>query len=389
MSGSPKSTVRSTRPPSAPTGNLPTRPPNKRHTAEWKPSALRSPDQGALGAEQTIAYTLAMKAVKEVDPKGTPAQWHAQVQKLQPWVDQATQSLQNDGSETAKQTLLTGLVEKLKKSPLDLSQLDPVKVEGASYQVKAGDTLQSIAKANGMTVDELLKDNPEFAQAIAELMRKKGEAYNALLVSDAPLPTGQALKVPSKAAKPVAGPTSSSSGSNSGGGSSQSSSSGGGSSGGVSSGGSSGPIAGAGSAAPAALSKNAKTAYDYFINKGLSPAQAAGIIGNLMQESGVNPGSVQSGGPGRGIAQWSVGERWQGVLAMAKAQGKQPGDLGVQLDYLWKELTTTESGSLAALKGTSSASQAAVVFEQHFERAGTPKNAARIANAESVLAKYA
>src|SRR4051812_26829508 len=56
---------------------------------------------------------------------------------------------------------------------------------------------------------------------------------------------------------------------------------------------------------------NDKAAYDFFVAKGLTPFQAAGIVGNLDQESGVNPASVQfGGGPGRGIAQWSVGGRW-------------------------------------------------------------------------------
>src|SRR5262245_59249479 len=52
-------------------------------------------------------------------------------------------------------------------------------------------------------------------------------------------------------------------------------------------------------------------AFTFFVSKGLTPIQAAGIVGNLDQESGVDPNSVQyGGGPGRGIAQWSVGGRW-------------------------------------------------------------------------------
>jgi len=58
-----------------------------------------------------------------------------------------------------------------------------------------------------------------------------------------------------------------------------------------------------------ALTSNEKAAYDFFVAKGLSKVQSAGIVGNLIQESNVLPGSVQPGGPGRGIAQWSVGGR--------------------------------------------------------------------------------
>ncbi len=52
-------------------------------------------------------------------------------------------------------------------------------------------------------------------------------------------------------------------------------------------------------------------AFDYFVGKGLTDVQAAGIVGNLDQESGMSPTIAQyGGGPGRGIAQWSVGGRW-------------------------------------------------------------------------------
>ena len=56
---------------------------------------------------------------------------------------------------------------------------------------------------------------------------------------------------------------------------------------------------------------NDKIAFDFFLAKGLTPVQSAGIIGNLDQESGMDPTIWQyGGGPGRGIAQWSAGGRW-------------------------------------------------------------------------------
>src|SRR4051794_40505969 len=38
-----------------------------------------------------------------------------------------------------------------------------------------------------------------------------------------------------------------------------------------------------------ALSNNEQTAFNYFVNKGLTKAQAAGVVGNLIQESSVIP----------------------------------------------------------------------------------------------------
>src|SRR6476469_9763355 len=56
----------------------------------------------------------------------------------------------------------------------------------------------------------------------------------------------------------------------------------------------------------AALSNNARTAFNYFVNTATTEIQAAGIVGNLMQESSVRPTATEyGGGPGRGIAQWS------------------------------------------------------------------------------------
>src|ERR1700683_922620 len=68
------------------------------------------------------------------------------------------------------------------------------------------------------------------------------------------------------------------------------------------------PSVGTSGAAATTAFPNEKTAYDYFGAKGLTNFQAAGIVGNLDQESGVDPTIDQeNGGPGRGIAQWSAG----------------------------------------------------------------------------------
>jgi hypothetical protein len=130
-------------------------------------------------------------------------------------------------------------------------------------------------------------------------------------------------------------------------------------------------------------SGNVQQAYNYLLGKGLSDFQAAGVVGNLAQESGVNPNSNQSGGgPGRGIAQWTVNERWQGVLALAKQRNKPPTDLGVQLDFLWSEF---QGQGLSQVKAATDVSGATQAFEQSFERAGTPAMQNRINFAKNVL----
>jgi len=154
------------------------------------------------------------------------------------------------------------------------------------------------------------------------------------------------------------------------------------------SGGGSGGSGGTGAGAPTDLtgSGNVQQAYNYFISKGLKDFQSAGIIGNLAQESGVSPTASQSGGPGRGIAQWSVGQRWDQLEAWAKKGNRDPNSLATQLDYMWVELTGGEAGALSAVKAAGNVSDATSAFEQSYERAGQPNMANRIKYAQNVLA---
>ncbi|RRD03291.1 hypothetical protein EII34_14590 [Arachnia propionica] len=138
---------------------------------------------------------------------------------------------------------------------------------------------------------------------------------------------------------------------------------------------------------------NNKTAFDYFVGHGLSNEQAAGIVGNLMAESGdpINPRAVQPGGPGRGIAQWSVGERWATLESFAAGQGRDPWALDLQLDFIWHEFNTTEGNAFAHLKGTSTVQDAALSFSSKFERCNPIycHNDKRIEYAQRIFDSYA
>src|SRR5258707_9991487 len=107
-----------------------------------------------------------------------------------------------------------------------------------------------------------------------------------------------------------------------------------------------------------ALYTNDKAAYEYFIGKGLTNFQAAAAVGNLDQESGVDPTIHQNnGGVGRGIAQWSTGGRWDttnndNVLQYATQQGQSATSLNLQLDFIWYELTMFPEYGLAQLKAS-------------------------------------
>lgn len=89
-----------------------------------------------------------------------------------------------------------------------------------------------------------------------------------------------------------------------------------------------------------ALNDNARYAYRYYIEKHkLQPYQAAGIVGNLMQESTMNTGA-RNRGDGRdgtdsvGIGQWN-GDRARALHAYA---GDNVGNLDTQLDFVLHEM---------------------------------------------------
>lgn len=123
---------------------------------------------------------------------------------------------------------------------------------------------------------------------------------------------------------------------------------------------------GSSQAAPA-LPANSDIAYWFFRQAGLSAEAAAGLVGNLIAESGVNPESVQAGGPGRGIAQWSQGGRWKPSLMT----GNPGQDLNAQLAYVVQELSTSYAGVGQALSQPGlTATQAADVVGYSYESYG-------------------
>jgi hypothetical protein len=142
-----------------------------------------------------------------------------------------------------------------------------------------------------------------------------------------------------------------------------------------------------------ALNANDETAFDFFVSKGLAGFQAAGIVGNLDQESNDDPTAVQSGGPGRGIAQWSVGGRWDtdtndNVVSYASKEGESSTSLQLQLEFIWYELTTFLGYGLAALKASTNVTDATIAFETDFEGCGECDQSNRISYAEAALAAY-
>lgn len=136
---------------------------------------------------------------------------------------------------------------------------------------------------------------------------------------------------------------------------------------------------------------NKQQIWSFLKGKGLTDEAAAGIMGNMEQESTFNPKATNWIGC-RGIVQWCYG-RNDLLTSYASERGKSWDCLGVQLEYMWYEMTETSQGSVNsngqqlgipladALNGKpfagssnytgSGAYNAGQIFHDYFERANT------------------
>ena len=129
-------------------------------------------------------------------------------------------------------------------------------------------------------------------------------------------------------------------------------------------------------------SDHVMTAFRFFMSKGLKDYMAAGIIGNLQQEStatlrsdilqGGGKGTTPTPGQGFGIAQWTPKSRQDELVKFAKTKGKPVTDFVTQLDFIYYEMTDAPyddyKSALPALQATQNEVDAAVSFHQKFEK---------------------
>lgn len=140
----------------------------------------------------------------------------------------------------------------------------------------------------------------------------------------------------------------------------------------------------------------------YLKQMGMTDAGAAGMMGNLYAESGLNPGNVENlvenftgmsdaqytaavdsgsiskekflhpkGGKsqyGYGLAQWTSPGRKEGLYNLVKSKNVSISDIGSQLEWLGTELNKSYGSVLSTLKSTNSLAEASNVVLTKFER---------------------
>lgn len=121
---------------------------------------------------------------------------------------------------------------------------------------------------------------------------------------------------------------------------------------------------------------NAMYAMRYLIGNGFTKEQAAGIVGNLMQESGggtFDLGLNATDGTAQGIAQWQ-GSRLTDLRNFQRDRFNGEDTLDSQLAFLVYEMQDSEKGAYNQIKGTNNARDAAYVTDKYYERsAGTER----------------
>ena len=135
-------------------------------------------------------------------------------------------------------------------------------------------------------------------------------------------------------------------------------------------------------------STGAEKTMHYLMSQGLTAAQAAGIAGNLQQESGFSP--IADNGTHHGIAQWDKQNRWPRVSAYISSIGRDPNTLEGQLVGLKWE--AEQRGDWREIKKASNARDASAIWLERFERSGEKPGMRGFENrmefANSLLAKY-
>lgn len=149
----------------------------------------------------------------------------------------------------------------------------------------------------------------------------------------------------------------------------------------------------------------------YFLkSKGLTDEATAGVMGNIGHESGGYDTNAQESGSGLdpnvaeegyGLFQWTNPNYGEGrrvnYFAAANAAGKDPADLGFQLEYFWEEFQGYEGEMSYENNGMTIAQfiqltdiyNAMYIFENTFENASAKKYESRMSYAQDAFDKFA
>lgn len=102
------------------------------------------------------------------------------------------------------------------------------------------------------------------------------------------------------------------------------------------------------------------------MSMGFSASAAAGVVGNLVQESGLRTDAIGDNGTSGGLAQWH-NERLDALKRFAAARGKEWTDLDTQIEFLVEEMRTSYADTYAKMQNAELPEIAGQIMTDEYE----------------------
>lgn len=115
-----------------------------------------------------------------------------------------------------------------------------------------------------------------------------------------------------------------------------------------------------------ATGERSKYIQQKLMSMGFSASAAAGVVGNLVQESGLRTDAIGDNGTSGGLAQWH-NERLDALKRFAAARGKEWTDLDTQIEFLVEEMRTSYADTYAKMQSAELPEIAGQIMTDEYE----------------------
>lgn len=115
-----------------------------------------------------------------------------------------------------------------------------------------------------------------------------------------------------------------------------------------------------------ATGERSKYIQQKLMSMGFTASAAAGVVGNLVQESGLRTDAIGDNGTSGGLAQWH-NERLDALKRFAAARGKKWTDLDTQIEFLGEEMRTSYADTYAKMQSAELPEIAAQIMTDEYE----------------------
>ena len=115
-----------------------------------------------------------------------------------------------------------------------------------------------------------------------------------------------------------------------------------------------------------ATGERSKYIQQKLMSMGFTAAAAAGVVGNLVQESGLRTDAIGDNGTSGGLAQWH-NERLDALKRFAAARGKEWTDLDTQIEFLAEEMRTSYADTYAKMQNAELPEIAGQIMTDEYE----------------------